>query len=105
MTSRHRARKAIPPRCELQATTLGKIIASAAIMSGVLVLALPITIIVDNFIKVAQEESQAEQLRLDGLDDDDAEGGDYVRSPVPLRRRDNSNDRRTSAACVSALVV
>uniref|UniRef100_A0A183I3E6 K+ channel tetramerization domain protein n=1 Tax=Onchocerca flexuosa TaxID=387005 RepID=A0A183I3E6_9BILA len=43
------------------ATTMGKIIASAAIMCGVLVLALPITIIVDNFIKVAQDELQAEQ--------------------------------------------
>lgn len=44
-------------------TAMGKIIASAAIMSGVLVLALPITIIVDNFIKVAQDEQQAEQLK------------------------------------------
>lgn len=42
---------------------VGKIIASAAIMSGVLVLALPITIIVDNFIKVAQDEQQAEQYK------------------------------------------
>ncbi|MCP9264540.1 hypothetical protein DINM_022649 [Dirofilaria immitis] len=49
------------------ATTMGKIIASAAIMCGVLVLALPITIIVDNFIKVAQDEQQAEQQRLDHL--------------------------------------
>ena len=40
-------------------TAMGKIIASAAIMSGVLVLALHITIIVDNFIKVAQDEQQA----------------------------------------------
>ncbi|RCN39643.1 transporter, cation channel family protein [Ancylostoma caninum] len=47
------------------ATTMGKIIASAAIMCGVLVLALPITIIVDNFIKVAQDEQQAEQAKLD----------------------------------------
>ncbi|KAK0408271.1 hypothetical protein QR680_003865 [Steinernema hermaphroditum] len=47
------------------ATTMGKIIASAAIMCGVLVLALPITIIVDNFIKVAQDEQQAEQNKLD----------------------------------------
>lgn len=47
------------------ATTLGKIIASAAIMCGVLVLALPITIIVDNFIKVAQDEQAAEQSKLD----------------------------------------
>lgn len=47
------------------ATTMGKIIASAAIMCGVLVLALPITIIVDNFIKVAQDEQQAEQTKLD----------------------------------------
>ncbi|PIO76039.1 K+ channel tetramerization domain protein [Teladorsagia circumcincta] len=45
--------------------TVGKIIASAAIMCGVLVLALPITIIVDNFIKVAQDEQQAEQTKLD----------------------------------------
>uniref|UniRef100_A0A915EN19 Uncharacterized protein n=1 Tax=Ditylenchus dipsaci TaxID=166011 RepID=A0A915EN19_9BILA len=45
------------------ATTMGKIVASAAIMSGVLVLALPITIIVDNFIKVAQDEQQAEQYK------------------------------------------
>lgn len=44
---------------------MGKIIASAAIMCGVLVLALPITIIVDNFIKVAQDEQQAEQQKLD----------------------------------------
>ncbi|PAV80531.1 hypothetical protein WR25_19631 isoform C [Diploscapter pachys] len=44
---------------------VGKIIASAAIMCGVLVLALPITIIVDNFIKVAQDEQQAEQQKLD----------------------------------------
>uniref|UniRef100_A0A0N4TMX7 Potassium voltage-gated channel subfamily B member 2 n=2 Tax=Brugia TaxID=6278 RepID=A0A0N4TMX7_BRUPA len=49
------------------ATTMGKIIASAAIMCGVLVLALPITIIVDNFIKVAQDEQQAEQQRMDHL--------------------------------------
>ena len=34
-------------------------------MCGVLVLALPITIIVDNFIKVAQDEQQAEQTKLD----------------------------------------
>lgn len=34
-------------------------------MCGVLVLALPITIIVDNFIKVAQDEQQAEQNKLD----------------------------------------
>uniref|UniRef100_A0A914CIZ9 Uncharacterized protein n=1 Tax=Acrobeloides nanus TaxID=290746 RepID=A0A914CIZ9_9BILA len=47
------------------ATTMGKIIASAAIMCGVLVLALPITIIVDNFIKVAQDEQSAEQSKLD----------------------------------------
>ncbi|CAI2354590.1 unnamed protein product [Caenorhabditis sp. 36 PRJEB53466] len=47
------------------ATTMGKIIASAAIMCGVLVLALPITIIVDNFIKVAQDEQQAEQQKID----------------------------------------
>ncbi|CAB3396935.1 unnamed protein product [Caenorhabditis bovis] len=47
------------------ATTMGKIIASAAIMCGVLVLALPITIIVDNFIKVAQDEQQAEQIKID----------------------------------------
>lgn len=40
-------------------------IASAAIMCGVLVLALPITIIVDNFIKVAQDEQQMEQLKED----------------------------------------
>ncbi|KAI1719914.1 ion transport protein [Ditylenchus destructor] len=44
-------------------TTVGKVVASAAIMSGVLVLALPITIIVDNFIKVAQDEQQAEQYK------------------------------------------
>lgn len=44
---------------------VGKIIASAAIMCGVLVLALPITIIVDNFIKVAQDEQSAEQSKLD----------------------------------------
>lgn len=43
--------------------SVGKIIASAAIMCGVLVLALPITIIVDNFIKVAQDEQQAEQAK------------------------------------------
>ncbi|CAI4227246.1 unnamed protein product [Auanema sp. JU1783] len=47
------------------ATTLGKVIASAAIMCGVLVLALPITIIVDNFIKVAQDEQQMEQIKED----------------------------------------
>ncbi|KAI6237151.1 Potassium voltage-gated channel subfamily B member 2 [Aphelenchoides besseyi] len=47
------------------ATTLGKIIASAAIMCGVLVLALPITIIVDNFIKVAQDEQAQEQNKED----------------------------------------
>lgn len=44
---------------------MGKVIASAAIMCGVLVLALPITIIVDNFIKVAQDEQQLEQLKED----------------------------------------
>jgi hypothetical protein len=32
---------------------LGKTIASGAILSGVLVLALPITVIVDNFMKVS----------------------------------------------------
>lgn len=36
-------------------TTAGKLIASGAIISGVLVLALPITIIVDNFMKVTSE--------------------------------------------------
>lgn len=36
-------------------------------MCGVLVLALPITIIVDNFIKVAQDEQQAEQQRCDQM--------------------------------------
>lgn len=46
---------------------MGKIIASAAIMCGVLVLALPITIIVDNFIKVAQDEQQVEQQRVDQI--------------------------------------
>ena len=45
--------------------SVGKVIASAAIMCGVLVLALPITIIVDNFIKVAQDEQQAEQAKLE----------------------------------------
>lgn len=46
-------------------TTLGKLIASAAIMCGVLVLALPITIIVDNFIKVAQDEqTQQESFKV-----------------------------------------
>ncbi|CAG9530816.1 unnamed protein product [Cercopithifilaria johnstoni] len=49
------------------ATAMGKIIASAAIMCGVLVLALPITIIVDNFIKVAQDEQQVEQQRFDKI--------------------------------------
>ncbi|VDN60785.1 unnamed protein product [Dracunculus medinensis] len=49
------------------ATTMGKIIASAAIMCGVLVLALPITIIVDNFIKVAQDEQQSEQQKMEQL--------------------------------------
>lgn len=44
---------------------MGKVVASAAIMCGVLVLALPITIIVDNFIKVAQDEQQAEQQKLE----------------------------------------
>ncbi len=34
-------------------TVLGKLIASGAILSGVLVLALPITVIVDNFMKVS----------------------------------------------------
>ncbi|ETN73101.1 hypothetical protein NECAME_18521 [Necator americanus] len=34
-------------------TIPGKLIASGAIISGVLVLALPITIIVDNFMKVS----------------------------------------------------
>lgn len=46
---------------------MGKIIASAAIMCGVLVLALPITIIVDNFIKVAQDEQQSEQQKMEQL--------------------------------------
>lgn len=36
-------------------------------MCGVLVLALPITIIVDNFIKVAQDEQQAEQQKIDQI--------------------------------------
>lgn len=36
-------------------------------MCGVLVLALPITIIVDNFIKVAQDEQQVEQQRVDQI--------------------------------------
>uniref|UniRef100_A0A914H3H6 BTB domain-containing protein n=1 Tax=Globodera rostochiensis TaxID=31243 RepID=A0A914H3H6_GLORO len=55
------------------ATTMGKVIASAAIMSGVLVLALPITIIVDNFIKVAQEEQQTEQFKAELLAMEDQE--------------------------------
>uniref|UniRef100_A0AC35UIF3 BTB domain-containing protein n=1 Tax=Rhabditophanes sp. KR3021 TaxID=114890 RepID=A0AC35UIF3_9BILA len=41
-------------------TVLGKIVASVCILMGVLVLALPITIIVDNFIKVSQDELAAE---------------------------------------------
>lgn len=36
-------------------------------MCGVLVLALPITIIVDNFIKVAQDEQQSEQQKMEQL--------------------------------------
>ncbi|KAL3095984.1 hypothetical protein niasHS_005743 [Heterodera schachtii] len=55
------------------ATTMGKVIASAAIMCGVLVLALPITIIVDNFIKVAQEEQQTEQIKAELLAMEDQE--------------------------------
>ncbi|CAJ0950219.1 unnamed protein product, partial [Mesorhabditis belari] len=54
------------------ATTMGKIIASAAIMCGVLVLALPITIIVDNFIKVAQDEQAQEQAKTDQQRNDEA---------------------------------
>ncbi|KAI6181911.1 Potassium channel and Ion transport domain containing protein [Aphelenchoides besseyi] len=38
---------------QIPKTTLGKVIASGAILSGVLVLALPITIIVDNFMRVS----------------------------------------------------
>lgn len=49
----------------LEKILVGKVVASAAIMCGVLVLALPITIIVDNFIKVAQDEQQAEQQKLE----------------------------------------
>ncbi|KAM3715980.1 putative voltage-gated potassium channel [Dirofilaria immitis] len=45
-------------------TTLGKLVATGAIACGVLVLALPITIIVDNFMKVTdEEENDAYQLR------------------------------------------
>uniref|UniRef100_A0A7E4USD6 BTB domain-containing protein n=1 Tax=Panagrellus redivivus TaxID=6233 RepID=A0A7E4USD6_PANRE len=40
-------------------TTFGKLIASGAIVSGVLVLALPITIIVDNFMKVSGNHQQS----------------------------------------------
>uniref|UniRef100_A0A0N5ALN7 BTB domain-containing protein n=1 Tax=Syphacia muris TaxID=451379 RepID=A0A0N5ALN7_9BILA len=54
------------------ATSMGKVVASAAIMCGVLVLALPITIIVDNFIKVAQDEQQAEQQKLEQQRQDQA---------------------------------
>jgi hypothetical protein len=64
-------------------------------MSGVLVLALPITIIVDNFIKVAQEEQQQAEMRLEQVDDE------YRQLIV----RSNRVERRASAAVVSALVV
>ncbi len=49
----------------MPSSTAGKIVASAAIMCGVLVLALPISIMVDNFIKVAQDELHAEQAKQD----------------------------------------
>jgi len=74
---------------EIEATALGKIIASAAIMSGVLVLALPITIIVDNFIKVAQEEQHQADMKLDEQVDDD-----YRQLIV----RNNRNEKGASVA-------
>uniref|UniRef100_A0A914CFT8 Potassium channel domain-containing protein n=1 Tax=Acrobeloides nanus TaxID=290746 RepID=A0A914CFT8_9BILA len=43
-------------------TVCGKLVATVAICAGVLVLALPITIIVDNFMKVAEAERQSELL-------------------------------------------
>ncbi|WKY00132.1 hypothetical protein Q1695_014753 [Nippostrongylus brasiliensis] len=42
-------------------TVAGKLVATGAIACGVLVLALPITIIVDNFMKVAEGERGHQQ--------------------------------------------
>ncbi len=50
---------------------VGKLVASGAITCGVLVLALPITIIVDNFMKVAG-------------DDDEPGGGDADGNASPV---------------------
>uniref|UniRef100_A0A0N5B408 BTB domain-containing protein n=1 Tax=Strongyloides papillosus TaxID=174720 RepID=A0A0N5B408_STREA len=46
-------------------TVAGKLVATVAIACGVLVLALPITIIVDNFMKVAEGERRNPELKMD----------------------------------------
>jgi hypothetical protein len=45
---------------------VGKLVASGAITCGVLVLALPITIIVDNFMKVAGDDDEPGGSGVDG---------------------------------------
>uniref|UniRef100_A0A158R439 BTB domain-containing protein n=1 Tax=Syphacia muris TaxID=451379 RepID=A0A158R439_9BILA len=59
----------IPAGCYGDITPLtvsGKLVATVAIACGVLVLALPITIIVDNFMKVAETERTQEPIRTYG---------------------------------------
>lgn len=45
-------------------TIYGKILGSATIVSGILVMALPITILVDNFMKVSQRQEALSQITL-----------------------------------------
>ncbi|CAD5212468.1 unnamed protein product [Bursaphelenchus okinawaensis] len=55
---------------QIPKTILGKTIASGAILSGVLVLALPITIIVDNFMKVSGSMQNRPQVQRPYVDAD-----------------------------------
>uniref|UniRef100_A0A1I7VCI2 Col_cuticle_N domain-containing protein n=1 Tax=Loa loa TaxID=7209 RepID=A0A1I7VCI2_LOALO len=48
----------------MEKCSVGKLVATGAISCGVLVLALPITIIVDNFMKVNEEEEEEGSHRL-----------------------------------------
>uniref|UniRef100_A0AC35TLY7 BTB domain-containing protein n=1 Tax=Rhabditophanes sp. KR3021 TaxID=114890 RepID=A0AC35TLY7_9BILA len=63
-------------------TALGKIVTTGAICCGVLVLALPITIIVDNFMKVAEG-----QRRLGEVEDENGATSGQPQPPQPTFRR------------------